>query len=172
MHGQVTFFVLAGIAILSAAMMVSRTKTVYSAFYFALALLATAGIFLQLRAPILFAAQLLAVACLLIGIVVFAVEAGKLDVALTAEYSWLSKVAGIAAALSLALEAMLALLQRRIFPGEKLTELLPRAPLPWPLSPSDVTLFFYSHDLLPLTLFLFMLLIGVVGIAAVSQRRA
>jgi NADH:ubiquinone oxidoreductase subunit 6 (subunit J) len=172
MHGQITFFVLAGIAILSAVMMVSRNKTVYSAFYFALTLLATAGILLQLRAPILFTAQLLAVACLLIGVIVFAVETGKLDVAASAEYSWRARAAGIAAAFALALEIMLALLQRRLLPGEKLTELLPRHPLPWPLSISDVTLFFYSHDLLPLALLLLMLLVAAVGISAVSQRRA
>lgn len=172
MHGQVTFFVLAGIAIFSAVMMLSRNKAVYSAFYFILTLLATAGIYLQLRAPILFTAQLLAVACVLIGIIVFAVEAGKLDVALSAEYSWRAKAAGISAALALALEATFVLLQRRIFPGEKLTEFLPRPPLPWPLSVSDVTVFFYGHDLLPLALLLFLLLIAALGIGTVNQRRA
>jgi NADH-quinone oxidoreductase subunit J len=172
MHGQVTFFVLAGIAIFSAVMMISRKKTVYSALYFVVALLATAGIFLQLRAPILFAAQLLAVACVLIGIIFFAVEAGKLGVALAVEYSWRSKVAGIVAALALALEATFVLLQHRFLPGEKLTELLPRPPLPWPLSVSDVTVFFYGHDLLPLALFLFLLLIAALGIGTVNQRRA
>lgn len=172
MHGQITFFLLAGIAILSAVMMVSRAKTLHSGFYLALTLLATAGIFLQLRAPLLFTAQLLAVACVLIGLIVFAVEAGKLDVALSAEYSWRPKAAGITAACALAIEIVLALMQRRILPGEKLTELLPRPPLPWPLSVSEVTLFFYSHELLPLALLLFMLLIAAVGISAVSQRRA
>jgi NADH:ubiquinone oxidoreductase subunit 6 (subunit J) len=172
MHGQITFFVLAGIAIFSAVMMVSRAKTLSSAFYFTLTLLATAGIFLQLRAPILFAAQLLGVACVLIGIIVFAVEVGKLGVAFSAEYSWRSRVAGIVAALALALEATLVLLQHRIFPGEKVTELLPRPPLPWPLSVSDVAVFFYSHDLLPLALLLFLFLIAALGIGTVNQRRA
>lgn len=172
MHGQIAFFVLAGIAIFSAVMMLSRIETVYSVFYFALTLLATAGIFLQLRSPILFTAQLLAAACLLIGILVFAVEAGKLGVALSTEYSWRSKVAGVAAALVLALEATFVLLQHRIFPGEKITELLPRPPLPWPLSVSDVTVFFYGHDLLPLALLLFLLLIAALGIGTVNQRRA
>lgn len=172
MHGQVNFFVLAGIAILGAVMMVSHNKTVYSAFYFGLTLLAIAGIFLQLRSPILFAAQLLAVACVLIGIIVFGVEAGKLGVALTVEYPWRANAAGIIAALALALEATLVVLQHRIFPGEKFTEFLPRPPLPWPLSVSDVTMFFYSHDLLPLALLLFLLLIAAVGIGTVNQRRA
>src|SRR5450755_4364247 len=169
MHGQITFFVLAGIAILSALMMVSRDKTVYGAFYFALTMLSTAGIFLELRAPLLFTAQLLAVACLLIGIIVFAVEVGKLDVAIAAEYSWR---AGIAAALVLTLDIVLALLQRRQLPGEKITELLPRAPSTSPLSVSDIILHFYSHDLMFLALLLFMLLIAAVGITALSHRRA
>lgn len=172
MHGQITFFVLAGIAIFGAIMMVSRDKTVYGALYFALALLAAAGIFLQLRSPILFAAQLLAVACVLIGIIVFAVEAGQLSVALASEYSWRSKAAGIAAAIVLVLEATFVLLQHHFFPGEKITELLPRPPLPWPLSIGDVTLFLYGHDLLPLALLLFLLLIAALGIGTVNQKRA
>jgi NADH:ubiquinone oxidoreductase subunit 6 (subunit J) len=172
MHGQIAFFLLAGTAILSALMMVSRDKTVYGAFYFALTMLSTAGIFLQLRAPLLFTAQLLAVGCLLIGIIVFAIEVGKLDVAIAAEYSWRARVTGIAAALVLTLDIVLALLQRRQFPGEKITELLPRAPSFSPLSVSDIILHFYSHDLMTLALLLFMFLIAAVGIIALSQRRA
>ena len=172
MHGQITFFVLAGIAVFSALMVVSRDKTVHSAFYFALTLSATAGIFLQLRAPLLFTAQLLAVACLLIGIIVFAIEVGKLDVAIAAEYSWRPRVAGIAAALVLTLDSVLALLQRLQLPGEKITELLPRAPSSSPLSVSDIILHFYSHDLMLFALLLFMFLIAAVGIIALSQRRA
>lgn len=172
MHGQVTFFVLAGIAILSAVMMVSRIRTLHSAFYFGLALLATSGIFLQLRSPLLFIAQLLAVACLLMGVVVFAIEAGKLDVALCCEYSWSPKVAGLAAALVLVLQVALVLLQHRLLPGERLTELLPRHPLPWALSVTDVILFFYAYNLLAFALFMFLLFIAAVGVSAVSQRRA
>ena len=172
MHGQIAFFLLAGTAILSALMMVSRDKTVYGAFYFALTMLSTAGIFLQLRAPLLFTAQLLAVGCLLIGIIVFAIEVGKLDVAIAAEYSWRPRVAGIAAALALTLDIVLALLQRRQLPGEKITELLPRPPSSSPLSVSDIILHFYSHDLMTLALLLFMFLIAAVGITALSQRRA
>jgi NADH:ubiquinone oxidoreductase subunit 6 (subunit J) len=172
MHGQITFLPLAGIAILSALRMVSRDKTLYSAFYFALTMLSTAGIFLQLRAPWLFTAQLLAVGCLLIGIIVFAIEVGKLDVAIAAEYSWRPRVVGIAATLALTLDIVLALLQRRLLPGEKITELLPRAPTTSPLSVSDLILHFDSHDLMPLALLLLMLLIATVGIIALSQRRA
>jgi NADH:ubiquinone oxidoreductase subunit 6 (subunit J) len=171
-HGQVTFYVLASIAILSALMMVSRNKTVYSAFYFGLTLLATSGIFLQLRSPLLFIAQLLAVACLLMGVIVFAIEAGKLDVTLSVEHSWRPKVAGLAAAFGLALQIALVLLQRRLLPGERLTELLPRYPLPWALSVADIILFFYAYNLLAFALFMFLLFIAAVGVSTVSQRRA
>ena len=60
MLSEVTFFILAGVAILSAALMVSRRKTLYSSALFALTLLATSGIFLQLHAPLLLAAQFVA----------------------------------------------------------------------------------------------------------------
>ena len=49
--GQVNFFVLAGIALLGAVVIVSHNKTVYSTFYLGLTFLATAGIFLQLALP-------------------------------------------------------------------------------------------------------------------------
>ena len=63
MHGEITFYVLAGIAILSAAMVVTRRKAFYGSLYFGLSLLASSGIFLQLYAPLLFVAQLVAIAC-------------------------------------------------------------------------------------------------------------
>jgi hypothetical protein len=57
-------------------------------------------------------------------------------------------------------------------PGEKITELLPRAPSSSPLPVSDIILHFYSHDLMPLALLLFTLLVAAAGITALSQRRA
>lgn len=172
MHSELTFFVLAGVAILSAALMISRTKTIYSSFFFVLTLLATSGIFFQLHSPLLLAAQFVAIAGVLIGIILFAVEVSKLDVALAAEHSWRPKAAAIAVAFILAAEVALALLQRRLPPGEKLTALLPRATLPWPLSAGELIKFFFTYDLLPLGLMLLALLIAGVGIGAVFQKRA
>jgi len=82
MRGEITFYVLAGIAILSAAMVVTRRKAFYAFLYFGLSLLASSGIFLQLYAPLLFVAQLMAIACGMLGIILFAVEVSTMNVAL------------------------------------------------------------------------------------------
>jgi hypothetical protein len=64
------------------------------------------------------------------------------------------------------------ILQRRFLPDERVTVLLPKASFPWPLSAGDVLKFFAGYDLLPLAMVLLTLVIGVVGVRAVFQRRA
>lgn len=172
MQSEMIFFILAGISIVSAALMVSRREALYSSFFFALTLLATSGIFLQLHAPLLLAAQFAAILGVLTGIILFAVEVSRLDVALAAEYNWRPRAAAMAVAVVWVVEISLIMLQRRLLPGESLTVLLPKALLPWPLPVSDLMKFFFHHDLLPLGLMLFMLLIAGVGIGAVFQKRA
>jgi NADH-quinone oxidoreductase subunit J len=108
MHGEITFYVLASIAILGAAMVVTRRKGSYAALYFGLSLLATAGIFLQLYAPLLFVAQLLAITCVVLGIILFAVEVSTLNVALAGEHRWRPRAAAIAVTLVLMLHVVLA----------------------------------------------------------------
>src|ERR1700682_4103286 len=101
MQGEITFYVLAGIAIISAAMVVTRRKAFFSALYFGLSLLAGAGIFLQLYAPLLFVAQLMAIACGVLGIILFAVEVSTLNVALAGEPRWRPRAGAIAVTLVL-----------------------------------------------------------------------
>src|ERR1700730_15980018 len=96
MHGEITFYVLASIAILGAAMAVTRRKAFYAALYFGLSLLASAGIFLQLYAPLLFVAHLVAIACGMLGIILFAVEVSTLNAALGGEDCWSDRATAIA----------------------------------------------------------------------------
>jgi NADH:ubiquinone oxidoreductase subunit 6 (subunit J) len=172
MQREIIFCILAGVAVVSAALMVSRTRAINSAFFLVLMLLAGSGLFLELRAPLVFAAQFVIIAAALIGIIFVGVEVSKLDVALAAEYFWRSKAAAIAAASGLLVELALTFLERRLLPGERLTVLLPKANFPWPLSAKEVLRFFFTYDLLPLGVMLFLLLIAIVGIGAVFQRRA
>ncbi|MDP9337813.1 MAG: hypothetical protein M3P45_02980 [Acidobacteriota bacterium] len=172
MPHEIIFFVLAGGAILFAALTISSNTVIHSAFFFVLTLLATAGIYLQLRAPLLFAAQLIAIICILLAIILFALEVSKLDVALANEYRWRAKAAGMAAISVLLAQITLNIFQRWFFPAQRLTVLLPRATFPWPLSAVEVLKFFARYDLLPLALVAFTAVIGAVGIRAVFQRRA
>src|ERR1700688_4089353 len=173
MHGEITFYVLAGIAIMSAAMVVTRRKAFYASLYFGLSLLASSGIFLQLYAPSLFVAQLMAIACGVLGIILFAVEVSTLNVALAGESRWRARVAVIAVTLVLMLQIVsAALLGRLLQPGENLTVLLPRGPIATPPRALELVSFFFSNELLPLTLILFMLVIAGVGFRATFQKKA
>src|ERR1700692_2262013 len=173
MHGEITFFVLAGIAILSAAMVVTRRKAFYGALYFGLSLLASSGIFLQLYAPLLFVAQLVAIACGMLGIILFAVEVSTLNIALAREHRWRPRAAAIAISVGSLLLLVSATLQSRLLqPGENLTVLLPHGPIGSPPLTAELMKFFASNELLPLTLILFILLIGGAGFRATFQKRA
>ena len=59
MSNSVVFYGLAGIAVLSASLIITRRKAMHSAACLGVTLLATAGIFLQLQSPILFVTQIL-----------------------------------------------------------------------------------------------------------------
>jgi NADH:ubiquinone oxidoreductase subunit 6 (subunit J) len=172
MHGEITFYILSGIAIVSAAMVVTRRKAFYGALYFGLSLLATAGIVLQLYAPLLFAAQVVALACGMLGIVLFAVEVSTLNVALAGEDRWRPRAAAIAVTLVLMLHIVSAALQYRLLqPGENLIVLLPRGPIASPPRAAELMKFFFSNELLPLLLILFILLIAGVGFRVTLQKR-
>lgn len=173
MHGEITFYVLAGIAIMSAAMVVTRRKAFYASLYFGLSLLASSGIFLQLYAPLLFVAQLMAIACGVLGIILFAVEVSTLNVALAGESRWRPRAAVIAVTLVLMLQIVsAALLGRLLQPGENLTVLLPRGPIATPPRAVELMKLFFGNELLPLTLILFMLVIAGVGFRATFQKKA
>ena len=172
MHGEITFYVLAGIAILSAAMVVTRRKAFYGSLYFGLSLLASSGIFLQLYAPLVLIAQLIAMACLVLGIILFAVEVSTLNIVLAGEPRWRPRAAAIAVTLLLVLHIVSATLQNRVLqPGENPTALLPRGPLTAPPRAGELVKFFMSNELLPLALILFILLIGGIGLRATFQKR-
>src|SRR3984957_504349 len=173
MHGEIAFYVLAGIAIMSAAMVVTRRKAFYASLYFGLSLLASSGIFLQLYAPLLFGAQLMAIACGMLGIILFAVEVATLNVALAGEARWRARAAIIAVTLVLMLQIVsAALLARLLQPGENLTVLLPRGPVATPPRAVELMKLFFGNELLPLTLILFMLVIAGVGFRATFQKKA
>jgi NADH:ubiquinone oxidoreductase subunit 6 (subunit J) len=173
MHGEITFYVLAGIAIMSAAMAVTRRKAFYGTLYFGLSLLASSGIFLQLYAPLLFVAQLMAIGCVALGMILFGVEVSTLNVALDGEPRWRPRAAVIAVTLVLMLQIVSAtLLSYLLRPGENLAVLFPRSPIAAPPRTVELTKFFFGNELLPLALILFMLVIAGVGFRAKFQKKA
>jgi NADH:ubiquinone oxidoreductase subunit 6 (subunit J) len=171
MHGQITFFILAAALILSSVLMISRKRTIHSVICFNLALLASSGIFFQLRAPLLAVAQLAALACVLFSVVLFGVDLGRLHVALIRESRRIQKATGLVVAVVLLLQVAVTLAQHYLLPGERLTSLLPRTPLPWPLSLGELAKALVREDLLPLSAVLCLLLICTTGVRALYQKR-
>jgi len=82
MLDKVVFYIFGGIAVLSAAMVVTRKNAVHSAVFLITSLLATAGIFLQLRAEFLFIVQIILYVGGIMVLFVFVIMLVNLDVAL------------------------------------------------------------------------------------------
>jgi NADH:ubiquinone oxidoreductase subunit 6 (subunit J) len=172
MSAQITFFILTGIAILSSVLMISRINTFHAAFYFVLTLLAVSGIFLQLKSRLLFASEWIAIVCVIGGLIVLAVELGKIDLALLAEYPRNAKLAAVLISLALLVQIALVVLQKSLLPGEKLTQLIPRAPLPWALSFRELFDALFQTYAFPLVLVLCIAFAASLGFGALFHKRA
>lgn len=82
MLDKVMFYFFAGLAGVSAILVVTRRSAVHSAIFLITALLATAGIFLQLHAEFLFAAQVILYVGGIMVLFIFVIMLVNLDVAL------------------------------------------------------------------------------------------
>src|SRR6266403_4019693 len=76
------FYFFAGIAVISAVLMVTRRNAIHSAVFLITTLLATAGIFLQLRAEFLFIVQIFLYVGGIMVLFIFVIMLVNLDVAL------------------------------------------------------------------------------------------
>jgi NADH-quinone oxidoreductase subunit J len=82
MLDQAVFYFFAGLAVLSAFLVVTRRNAVHSAIFLITALLATAGLYLQLRAEFLFAVQIILYVGGIMVLFIFVIMLVNLDVAL------------------------------------------------------------------------------------------
>ncbi|HEX2714954.1 MAG TPA: NADH-quinone oxidoreductase subunit J [Candidatus Acidoferrales bacterium] len=82
MLDKAVFYFFAGLAVLSAVLVVTRRNAVHSAIFLITALLATAGIFLQLHAEFLFAVQIILYVGGIMVLFIFVIMLVNLDVAL------------------------------------------------------------------------------------------
>ena len=103
MLDQVIFYFFAAIAVISAILTVTRRNVVHSAIFLITALLATAGIFLQLRAEFLFIVQIILYVGGIMVLFVFVIMLVNLDVAVRqlrfARQKWVALVISLALAL-------------------------------------------------------------------------
>lgn len=82
MADTILFYFFAGLAVLSAILVVTRRNAVHSAVFLVTALLATAGLFLQLRAEFLFIVQVILYVGGIMVLFIFVIMLVNLDVAM------------------------------------------------------------------------------------------
>ena len=172
MLDSIIFYFFAGIAILSGAMMVTRRNAIHSAVFLITALLATAGIFLQLRAEFLFVAQIILYVGGIMVLFVFVIMLVRLDVAL--HQIQFSKQKWVALLVTVALGAQVGVMfwATRKMPGQGLfvREAAPVDKLPANSEALAQSLF--SNYLLPFEIASVLLLVAMVGAVVMAKKRS
>ena len=172
MLDNVIFYFFAGVAILSAAMMVTRRNAIHSAVFLITALLATAGIFLQLRAEFLFVAQIILYVGGIMVLFVFVIMLVRLDVAL--HQIKFSKQKWVSLLVTIALGAQVGVMfwATRKIPGQGL--FVREAAPADTLAPNSEALAqsLFGNYLLPFEIASVLLLVAMVGAVVMAKRRS
>jgi NADH-quinone oxidoreductase subunit J len=171
MLDSVIFYFFASIAVISAALMVTRRNAIHSAVFLITTLLATAGIFLQLRAEFLFISQIILYVGGIMVLFIFVIMLVRLDVPLPQIRSRTQKWIALLVALAVGIEAGIVLWLARRIPGQGLI-----FPNPAPadnLQPNTEKLagsLFHSY-LLPFEIASVLLLVAMVGAVVMAKKR-
>ncbi len=170
MLDSVIFYFFAGVAILSGAMMVTRRNAIHSAVFLITALLATAGIFLQLRAEFLFVAQIILYVGGIMVLFVFVIMLVRLDVALHQIQFSKQKWVSLLVAIALGAQVGVMLWATRKMPGQGLfvQEASPANKLPPNSEALAQSLF--SNYLLPFEIASVLLLVAMVGAVVMAKK--
>jgi NADH-quinone oxidoreductase subunit J len=172
MLDSVLFYFFAGTAIASAGLMITRRNAVYSAICLVSTLLATAGIFLQLRAEFLFIVQIMLFAGGITVLFVFVIIVLRLDVTVAQIRAGWRKWVGLVVALFVGVEAGAVILLARQLPGQGL--IVPNAASAETLPPNTQALAksLFSDYLLPLEMVSVLSLAAIVGAVVMAKKRA
>src|ERR1700741_252011 len=171
MLDSVIFYFFAGVAVLSAALMVTRRNAVHSAVLLVTALLATAGIFLQLRAEFLFIAQIILYVGGIMVLFIFVIMLVRLDVALHQIRFRFQKWVALAVALALGGEITAVLLFARRLPGQGLLIQAPASADKLPPNSEELARSLFSSYLLPFEISSVLLLVAMVGAVVMAKKR-
>ena len=171
MLDKVIFYVFAGIAVGSAALMVTRRNAVHSAIFLIATLLATAGIFLQLRAEFIFIVQIILYVGGIMVLFIFVIMLVNLDVALHqikfARQKWVALI------VTLALTAQIGLLfwTTGKMPGQGFPILTAAPPDRLPPNAEAVAKSLFSSYLLPFEIASVLLLVAMIGAVVMAKKR-
>ena len=167
-----SFYFFAGVAVLSAALMVTRRNAIHCAVFLITTLLATAGIFLQLRAEFLFITQIILYVGGIMVLFIFVIMLVRLDVAIHQSRFRMQKFVAIAGCRwRSALEVSVMLLLARKLPGGGL--LIQRSAPADKLPPNSEELAksLFSNYLLPFEIASVLLLVAMVGAVVMAKKR-
>jgi NADH-quinone oxidoreductase subunit J len=171
MLDSVLFYFFAGIAIICAAMMVTRRNPIHSAVFLITTLLATAGIFLQLRAEFLFGVQIILYVGGIMVLFIFVIMLVRLDAPLQELRFTFQRWVAAFVALALVLEVAVTFLLLRRLPGQG--SLVLRAVPADRLPPNSEALAqsLFSSYLLPFEIASVLLLVAMVGAVVMAKKR-
>jgi NADH-quinone oxidoreductase subunit J len=171
MLDSVIFYFFASIAVISAALMITRRNAIHSAVFLITTLLATAGIFLQLRAEFLFISQIILYVGGIMVLFIFVIMLVRLDILLPQSRSRTQKWIALFVALTVGVEAGVVLLLARKLPGQGI--LIPN-PAPADKLPPNTEEFakgLFSSYLLPFEIASVLLLVAMVGAVVMAKKR-
>jgi len=172
MLDKVIFYFFAGIAVGSAALMVTRRSAVHSAIFLIATLLATAGIFLQLRAEFIFIVQIILYVGGIMVLFIFVIMLVNLDVALHqikfARQKWVALI------VTLALTAQIGLLfwTTGKMPGQGFPILTAVPVNRLPPNAEAVAKSLFSSYLLPFEIASVLLLVAMIGAVVMAKKRS
>lgn len=171
MLDKIIFYFFAAIAVSSAVLTVTRRNAVHSAIFLITALLATAGIFLQLRAEFLFIVQIILYVGGIMVLFVFVIMLVNLDVAVRqiqfARQKWVALV------ISLALAAQVGLMFwfSGKMPGQGLPKMIAAPADKLPANSEAVASSLFSTYLLPFEIASVLLLVAMIGAVVMAKKR-
>ncbi len=171
MLDKVLFYFFAGIAVASAVLTVTRRNAVHSAIFLITALLATAGIFLQLRAEFLFIVQIILYVGGIMVLFVFVIMLVNLDVAVQQIQFARQKWVALVIALALAAQVGLMFWSSGKMPGQGLPALAPVAADKLPLNSEEVAHSLFGAYLLPFEIASVLLLVAMIGAVVMAKKR-
>jgi len=171
MLDKVIFYFFAGIAVSSAALMVTRRNAVHSAIFLIATLLATAGIFLQLRAEFIFIVQIILYVGGIMVLFIFVIMLVNLDVALHqikfARQKWVALI------VTMALTAQIGLLfwTTGKMPGQGFPKLTALPANQLPPNAEEVAKSLFSSYLLPFEIASVLLMVAMIGAVVMAKKR-
>jgi len=166
MFYQVTFYVLAAIAVVSALLVITRRNPVHSAIFLIVTLLSVAGLYLQLQAEFLAAVQIILYIGGVMVLFLFVILLVNLEVTVRQEpFNRMWWIAGVAALVLLAELAITYYLGRQAFatPVVSAAALQPNTEL--------IGRTLYQTYMLPFEMASLLLLVAMVGAVIMARRR-